>query len=309
MKRTLVIVLGLLSIGIAYGLLVEIPSQVRFPARTVLDTSPADLGLAYENFEIEPADASIVLKGWWMPAEQPVATVLFLHGGNSNRNSRYFEGLEFYRALIQRGVSVAAIDLRNHGESGADDQGIQFGRTEQQDARALVDWAKQRQLPGPLFLMGISMGGATAIRAVHEGAQVDGLILLDSLLHTHDALQQAIWANSGLPAVLIAPTAWAATRFYGFPGGAEQPLHLARTLNLPILVIQDPDDPVTRAPYAKQLAEQNPQVTLWLAPVANADDPRLAWKKRWGSHVAAFALYPEQTLEQITDFMRGVTLK
>lgn len=309
MKRTLAIILGLVCIGVTYVLLVEIPSQVRFAPRTALDTSPADLGLAYENFEIEPADTSIVLKGWWMPAEQSVATLLFLHGGSSNRNSRYFEGLEFYRALIEQGVSVAAIDLRNHGESGADDQGIQFGRTEQHDARALVAWAQQQQLPGPLILMGISMGGATAIRAIHEGAQVDGLILLDGLLHTHDAMQQAIWVNSGLPAALVAPSAWAATRFHGFPGGAEQPLHLAKTLDLPILVIQDPDDPVTRAPYAKQLAEQNPQVTLWLAPAANVDDPRLAWKKRWSSHVAAFSLYPEQTLDQITRFMQSVKLK
>jgi pimeloyl-ACP methyl ester carboxylesterase len=305
-KRLLVILLAVTVIALAYIALVEIPTQVRFAARTVLDTSPADVGLAYENFELRPADANIALKGWWIPAKQPIATLLFLHGGSSNRNSRYFEALEFYSAIVERGVSVAAIDLRNHGESGADDHGIQFGRTEQHDAAALVAWARQKPSPGPIFLMGISMGGATAIRAIHEGAQVDGLILLDSLLDTQDALQQAIWASSGLPPALTAPSAWAATTFYGFPGGEEQPLHLAAALDVPILVMQDPADPVTRAPYAESLAAQNSRAELWMAPAAQSNDARLAWKKRWGSHVAAFALYPTETIEQIINFMQRV---
>ena len=306
MQRVLTVLLGFTGLGLAYIALVFIPQAVRFAQHTPLQTSPSDIDLAYQDFQIRPADADIALQGWWMPAERPVATLLFLHGGSSNRDSRFFEGLEFYSAMVRRGVSVAAIDLRNHGDSENDAQGIQFGRTEQHDAAALTAWVKQTQEPGPLFLMGISMGGATAIRAVHEGAQVDGLILLDSLLDTHDVLQRAVWVDSGLPPALMLPSAWAATTFHGFPHGDTQPLALASKLELPILVMQDPDDPVTRAVHAKHLAQANPQAQLWLAPAVAPDDPRLASRKRWGSHVAAFALFPEATVERIIAFMQTV---
>lgn len=309
MNRVISYIVLFALIVTAYFVLVEIPSQLRFAPRTALETSPADLGMVYENFQISPADADITLHGWWMPATRPLATLLFLHGGSSNRDSRFFEGLEFYQAMVEQGVSVAAIDLRNHGDSDSDGQGIQFGRTEHYDAQALVDWAKQQQLTQPVVLMGISMGGATAIRAIHEGADVDGLILLDSLLNTQDAIKRAIWTQSGLPHTLMVPSAWAAVRFYGFPDGHEQPLELATNLDLPILVIQDPQDPVTRAIYSKSLTARNPQAKLWLAPEAPADHPELSSRGRWGSHVAAFVLHPQETVAKIMGFVQTLAAK
>lgn len=303
MKRVTRFVIMVVVLMAAYLLLIEVPVQVKFAPRTPLLTTPADLGMAYRDFELTPQDAAISLKGWWMPAAQPSATLLFLHGASSNRDSRFFEGLEFYQAMVARGVSVAAIDLRNHGASDADGGGIQFGQTEQYDARALVDWAYERALQPPIVLMGISMGGATAIRAIAEGVQVDGLILLDSLLHTRDAMQRAIWTQSGLPPALLAPSAWSAVRFFGFPDGPVQPLTLAKTLQVPMLLLQDPQDPVTRAQYANALAAENPNVTLWLAPPVPADHARLVSKGRWGTHVAAFALYPDDTVAQIMHFI------
>ena len=44
-------------------------------------------------------------------------TLVFIHGGGSNRTSSYFGSLDFYRAMVDQGIAVAAIDLRNHGES------------------------------------------------------------------------------------------------------------------------------------------------------------------------------------------------
>jgi hypothetical protein len=40
-----------------------------------------------------------------------------------------------------------------------------------------------------------------------------------------------------------------------------------------------------------------------MAPPIEDDHPELAWKKRWGSHVAAFAFYPQETVEQIMRFI------
>ena len=57
---------------------------------------------------------------------------------------------------------------------------------------------------------------------------------------------------------------------------------------------------------AQTLAEGNPNVTLWLAPPVDIRHPDLAWKARWGSHVAAFHMFPEQAVARIMRFMARV---
>lgn len=290
-----------------YVALVAIP-QAATQARTIpIEGSPADVGLAYEAFTVSPSDTPLSLAGWWIPADDARAVLIFIHGGGSNRTSSFFRSLQFYRAMVDQGIAVVAIDLRNHGESGSDGHGLQFDRTEKYDAQAAIDWARGRQPELPLFAMGISMGGATLIQAAHDSAALHGLILLDSLLDTVDTFRQGAWVETGLPAVLFTPSAWAATQFFGLPGGEEQALERAAALDIPILAIQDPDDPVTRAQFSRELARRNPQVTLWQAPAIDAGHPDLAWKERWGSHVAAFEFHPRETVAQIVAFIDAHT--
>jgi hypothetical protein len=151
--------------------------------------------------------------------------------------------------------------------------------------------------------MGISMGGATLIQAVSDGAPVNGLILLDPLLDTHSTFTRGAWTSTGLPPALFLPAAWAATTFWGLPGGAEQAYDRALSLTLPTLLIQDPGDPVTVAEHARALAAANPAVRLWMAPPVEPDHPELPWRERWGTHVIAYTLFPEQTLKQIMAFI------
>lgn len=293
----------LASAALLYALLVAVPQASVEVEPIPVTRSPADQGLAYESFTVVPADATLSLQGWWMPAAQPVASLVFIHGGGSNRTSEFFGSLDFYQAVVARGISVAAIDLRNHGHSGRDGLGLQFGRTEQYDAMATIEWVRAREPGLPLYAMGISMGGATVIHAADSGAPVDGLILLDPLLDTNDVFRRGGWVETGLSDSLFALSSWSARNFFGLPDGEAQALHRATSLDLPILLIQDPGDPVTRLPFARQLAAANPGVTLWVAPDVAADDERLTWKGRWGSHVAAFQLYPAETVEQVMQFI------
>jgi pimeloyl-ACP methyl ester carboxylesterase len=293
----------LLSTGLVYTSLVAVPQSVINRPRHELTVTPVDAGLYFEDFVLSPADSTLKLKGWWMPAETPMATLVFIHGGGSSRHSGFFSSVEFYRAMVEQQISVVAIDLRNHGQSDSDGNGLQFGRTEMRDAQAAISWAHTKSPSLPIFAMGISMGGATLIQAVHDDADITGLILLDSVLDTEDTVRQSGWVETGMPPALFAPSAWAAVTFFDLPGGEHRPLELASKLDLPILAMQDPDDPVTRAHYSTELARRNPNVTLWSAPTIAPDHPDLAFKGRWGSHVAAFAHHPEQTLEQIMQFI------
>ena len=305
-RKSLLILILLVGAAWCYLALVAIPQASVTVERIALTTSPADVGLEFEAFTISPQDSDLNLEGWWMPAANARAVLVFIHGGGSNRHSSYFDSLNFYRAMVDQGVSVVVIDLRNHGASGSDERGLQFGRTEKYDALAAINWARKESPNLPLFAMGISMGGATVIQAAAVGAKLDGLILLDALLDTEDTFKQGVWVETGLPPALFAVSAWAATTFYGLPGGDDQALIIAGALTLPILAIQDPDDPVTRAPYSTELARQNPRVTLWTAPTIDAAHPDLKWKKRWGSHVSAFQFYPRETVAQIMAFIDSI---
>lgn len=303
MKKLAWSIAALVLVACCYIAFIAVPQEATKVARSAITASPADVGLAFEKFVVSPRDSDLRLAGWWMPAGKPRATLVFIHGGGSNRTSSYFGSLDFYRAMVAQGVNLVAIDLRNHGESDSDGHGLQFGRTEKNDALAAIDWARDKTPDLPLFAMGISMGGATLVQAVHDGARLNGLILLDSLLDTADTFKQGAWVQTGLPPALFAVSAWAATTFYGLPGGDEQALPRAAALDMPILAIQDPGDPVTRARFSRELAQRNLRVTLWTAPAINPQHPDLAWKERWGSHVSAFQFYPQETVEQIMAFI------
>jgi len=303
-RRAWTAILLLVFAAGSYVALVVVPQQATQVQRIAIEGSPADVGLAFEAFSIASSDNALSLALWWMPAPDARAVLVFIHGGGSNRTSRFFGSLAFYRAMVAQGIAVVAIDLRNHGESGSDGHGLQFGRTEKHDAQAAFAWAHQKNPGLPLFAMGISMGGATVIQAAHDATTpLHGLILLDSLLDTADTFRQGSWVETGLPPALFAASAWSAMRFFGLPGGAEQALARAATLDIPILAIQDPGDPVTRAQFSRELARRNARVTLWEAPAIDPAHPDLAWKARWGSHVSAFTFYPRETVARIVAFI------
>ena len=72
-----------------------------------------------------------------------------------------------------------------------------------------------------------------------------------------------------------------------------------------MLLLQDPDDPITRLPFARQLADNNPTVQLAVTPPV-AQDTCLEGKGRWGTHVALFNCYRNWTLAQLGDFFDRV---
>lgn len=289
--------------GYGYLSLAYVPQQVTAANRIDLVERPSDVELDYEDILLSPAQEDLKLDGWWMPADNPQAVLVFIHGAGSGRHSTFFSSLDFYARMVDNGISVVAIDLRNHGTSDGDESGLQYGRTESADALAAITWAREHNPGKPVFAMGISMGGATVIHAADKGALLDGLILLDPLLDTHSAVQRGSTVETGLPAWFFAPAAWAATTFHGLPSGGQQALSIAKTLTLPILLIQDPDDPVTIIDYAEELARDNPQVNYWVAPPVDLSHPDLAWKGAWGSHVAAFHMFPDETTRRIVQFI------
>lgn len=265
-------------------------------------STPADVSLAYENVIVESEGLS--LEGWWMPAESPRAVLLFVHGAGSNRTSWFVPSLEFYRALVERQISVLTIDLRNHGNSPKSDGTLAMGLEEWPDVIAMDRWLDTRvgdQLPR--FGMGVSMGGATLIQAMSRGLELDRAILFDPALATQDSLAHGAWISTGLPPAMFRLYAWATTALYGLPSGDADAASLARTLRVPTLLLQDIDDPITRAEYAQALAADNAHVTLALSPPTSPESDCVAGKGRWGSHAGAFKCHQEWFLSELDGFL------
>jgi pimeloyl-ACP methyl ester carboxylesterase len=267
-----------------------------------VDQDPGSRGLDFDDIEIE--SDGVTLAGWWIPAEKPIAELIFVHGAGSNRISAYVGSLDFYATLNGLGISVIAMDLRNHGNSPITDARLHMGATEWADVFAAAQWLDTTQPTAlPRFVLGASMGGSTVIRALHQGLQVTGTILLDPQLGILDSLMHGAQVVTGLPAPLFVLAAQAAIWQYDLPTGSHSPLTHAAALQQPILLLQDWDDPVTRSHYAEALADQNPQVQLKKVPHIAPSDPCIRGRGNWGSHAASHPCHPTWTRQQIATFI------
>ena len=244
------------------------------------------------------------LEAWWMPAENPRATLLFVHGAGSSRVSPFFNTLGFYDSLQKAGVSVFTFDQRNHGNSEYTDGYLRMGATEYRDVLAAREWLRGRtDNDTPVIICGLSMGGATSIYALANGMRADGLLLFDPVLNTRDSLERGGWVGYGLPSVLFRPMAYLAPLFWGLPYGESDALEVAKALNLPIAIVQNKTDPITRSIWSEELAKASEAATIAFVPDIDASDPCMADKGRWGTHASSFHCHPDWTIEQVENLI------
>ncbi|MDA0798467.1 MAG: alpha/beta fold hydrolase [Chloroflexi bacterium] len=123
---------------------------------------PDELGLTYEDVEFHPrGDESITLRGWWLPADDAVGSIIWVHGLDENRA----EQLPMLRDLINEGFSILAFDLRGHGQSDIVPLGA--GYKEPADVRGAIDFLLEEKnvASGKVLLMGRSFGAAIVLIA------------------------------------------------------------------------------------------------------------------------------------------------
>jgi alpha-beta hydrolase superfamily lysophospholipase len=126
---------------------------------------------------------SLPVISWQAANGKPKAVILGLHGFGDYRKA-WDEPAQIW---AKDGITTYSYDQRGFG--GSPTRGRWPG------TEALVGDAKamtvllQAQYPGvPIYLAGESMGGAVALVAADQGAEVDGLILLATALRSRDTL-------------------------------------------------------------------------------------------------------------------------
>lgn len=311
--------------GIAVPVLVLIvlagvlPSLLTAAQREALNGTPADHGIAYEDVSLTTSDG-VTIKGWWMPDATPPGiddftgevidtqgVIIFVHGANSNRTDPYANAYGLFKLLTRMRHHVLAIDLRNSGESDAWGGGkLDWGVAEARDVLAAVDYAHAHGKGEPIIPFGVSMGGAAAINAAVQDQRIRGLVLLDPLLDTYDTMTNGAIAAAGFPRALAHINTTAAGLFHGAPVFGDTALDRAIPYDRPTLLIQDEHDPVNRRVHAEALAAANRNIDLWVAPHPAEDHPRLASSGGWGTHVAAFDLYPDEVTALLQAYLTMV---
>ncbi|MBR6515164.1 MAG: alpha/beta hydrolase [Clostridia bacterium] len=168
----------------------------------------------------------------------PVAIVL--HGYKGRALSDPAGGFEILRNM---GINVLIPDHRAHGESHG--RTITFGIKERLDCVDWVRYLNDRFSPTAIFLMGVSMGAATALMASGEQlpSNVKGVIADCGFSSPEKIIRKVIGVDMKLPQRLLFPFVRLAGMVYGrFDICSYDAVKAVSRTNLPVLIIHGEAD-------------------------------------------------------------------
>lgn len=173
-RSTLRILTGLLLGAYAALMLLLYLGQGRLlyhptPLARAPGVDPGRIGLAFEEVTLMSADGPR-LSGWFIPARNPRATLLFCHGNAGNISHR----LDSIRLFHELGLSVLIFDYRGFGRS----EGAPGEEGTYLDAHAAWTYLSETLgLPAhSIILFGRSLGGAVAAELATR-VRAGGLVL------------------------------------------------------------------------------------------------------------------------------------
>ena len=166
------IVFALFSFGIITAVVYFFQDRLLYFPSSEMAVTPDAVGLEFEEVHFRAAD-NTALHGWYVPAHDARATLLFCHGNGGNISHRLDSILIFHRL----GLNVFIFDYRGYGLSRGrpSEQGMEL------DALAAWQWliGEKQADPATLIIFGRSLGGAVAAGLACTRAAA-GLILESS---------------------------------------------------------------------------------------------------------------------------------
>ena len=261
----------------------------RFPDEPSL--GPALDALGGEVVRIRARDGHRLSARWvaaetdgsgWTP--DPHEAIVLLHGASGSIAPHLVE----HAPYLRRTAAVLGLDFRGHGDS--DDSPTTFGLRETEDVAGALAWLGERGIER-VTLMGLSMGGMTAITAVAvlgDGSLVGTDIDPDAPRHVPQPRRPrilAVVADSAIPDVeslavpfipgplprLFARRVFdTIARALGGDPRETEPLRVIGLLEgVDVLLIAGDRDPILPVADAQRLADAGPPgTTLWVVPDA-----------------------------------------
>ena len=190
------------------------------------------------------AGAGVNLKGWHCEATAPRrGTMVYLHGVADNRGS----GAGAIDRFTRRGFDVILYDSRAHGES--DGEACTYGYFEKQDLHRVLDTAA----PGPIVLLGTSLGGAVALQEAADDARVTAVVAAETFsdLRTVATERAPFFFTTGV----IARAVTLAEQQAHFEVDAVSPVKAAARIRQPVLLIHGAADVDTPPEHSQRVFE------------------------------------------------------
>lgn len=277
----LLVLAGVATVALSY----EAADRVVHPAREQSAMTPASRGLEYARVSFDTGD-DIRLVGWWMPAREPVGTVVFLHGYTASKS----QSLSVAPFLVRSHFNVLAFDFRAHGESGGTFTSL--GVREAKDVRAALDFLRATGVDmDHVALFGWSMGAAAAINAMPDAPEVRAVVADSSFARLSNVVSAHLDGLTGLPPYPFVPLiVHFASQMTDTSPGENEPAREAERIERPLLVIQgardglaDPDangEVLARAAGA--------WADLWLVEDTGHVDARRTHPSEYESRVVSF---------------------
>lgn len=184
----------------------------------------------------------IKLQGWHGNAlGNQRGTMIYLHGVADNRAS----GEGVMRRFQKSGFDVIAYDSRAHGDSGG--AACTYGYHEKNDLRRVLDTVR----PGPVILIGSSLGAAVSLQLAAEEPRVSALISAEAFsdLRTVATDRAPFFFTAGM----IAKSFAIAEEQGNFRIDDANPAVAAKSIKCPVLVIHGADDVDTRPDHAERI--------------------------------------------------------
>jgi alpha-beta hydrolase superfamily lysophospholipase len=126
--------------------------------------------------EMIPGGAGNLLVRSWRPTSPPRRVIAICHGFNAHSGYYMWTAEQF----VADGYAVYAVDLRGRGRSEGERFYVETIGEYVADVDSLVNFAKSREPDLPVFLLGHSAGGVTAVTyAIDHQSELAGLICED----------------------------------------------------------------------------------------------------------------------------------
>ncbi len=274
---------------VAYlGVGAYVAGTMSYPIRQPLHSTPADLGLPYQDVAFTSTVDNIPLKGWLIGGNG-ISTIILVHGKDGIRNDPTIGLAQIGQELVRHGYDVLAFDLRGHGESGS--SRFTLGYLETRDLAGAVQFLKSQGRTS-LGAIGWSLGAVTVLNAAPDQPDLKAVVAESAFADVTDLLETQIPLNTHLPRLFNPGILLMGDLLYGFNSLQNKPEQaVARLGTRPLLLIADGADeliPQAHALRLQQAGAANPNLQSWLVPGA--------------AHVRGYQSNPDEYMRRVLAF-------
>ena len=229
------------------------------------------------------------LAGWIKPHENPIATVILVHGLGVNYTVMANRAYRLWR----RGFSVMLFDFRACGESGG--AVSTCGPREVDDLAAAVDLCIHQPEFGDASIVALadSLGGTVALAAAARRSEIQAVFSDAAPISLTSAIEKGFAAYTGLPArPFRRAVVRVAERISGERVEDFSVEHaIARIAPRAVCIAHGHQDPLVDVADARLMYER-------------AGEPKELWLEPDAGHVLASQIDPEVYADRVADFFK-----